>query len=162
MTHYRQPINWTQKSLYESKRQLDKWYQIIANQKLNNKAHVCTNVLAALKDDLNTPKAISALHELYNDAVNGSAEAAQSLKASAQFIGLLNQNVEDWFAWKPASINIDEAQIDQLIEKRNAARASKDFKEADRIRDELSDLGVVLKDGPEGTTWSVVVNNTKS
>ncbi|MEM7620112.1 MAG: cysteine--tRNA ligase [Pseudomonadota bacterium] len=157
-TQYRQPINWTAKGLSESKKQLDKWYSVLKTEETDKQDHdtaICSEVLSALHDDLNTPKAISHLHSLYKHAFEGSKEAAHTLKVSAQLMGLLDQKPEHWFAWKPSRTSLNEAQIAELIIARNAARKNKDFAEADRIRDELIDMGIVLKDGPEGTTWSV-------
>jgi cysteinyl-tRNA synthetase len=151
-THYRQPINWTVSNLREAKRTLDHWYQLTADVA---PGLVCADLLDALTDDLNTPKAIAALHELRSEAAKGAAGAAAALKASAQTMGLLEHKAADWAAWRPSSIAIDEARIESLISARNAARKAKDFKEADRIRDELTAMGVVLKDSKDGTTWEV-------
>ena len=151
-THYRKPFDWTASGVSESKRILDKWYSVISN--VSDNGEVSAEVLEALEDDLNTPKAITALHKLYDEA-QSNEQAALSLKASAQFIGLLNMQPSDWQNWKPASLNIDEAKILQLIEARNQAKIDKDYAEADRIRDQIKDMGLVLKDGPEGTTWEV-------
>ena len=85
----------------------------------------------------------------------GPIVAARRLKASARFLGLLQLWPEEWAAWRPAAMEIDEAQIAAMIEARNAARKGRDFAEADRIRDALLADGIVLKDGPAGTTWEV-------
>jgi cysteinyl-tRNA synthetase len=80
--------------------------------------------------------------------------AKTNLLSSAQVLGLLQQDPEDWFRWAPAgAAEINEAEIAALIEKRNQARADKDFAESDRIRDELAEAGVVLEDGAGTTTW---------
>ena len=152
-THYRQPFNWTQAGVREAKRTLDHWYQLTAEAEPG--CALCADVLQALNDDLNTPKALAAMHELRRQAANGEKGAAACLKACAQFLGLLGQDVEKWTAWRPASVVIDEEQIDALVAARIEARQSKNFAEADRIRDELADMGVALKDGPEGTTWEI-------
>ena len=77
----------------------------------------------------------------------------QNLKASANFLGLLEQDPDVWFKGGASEGGLDEAAINALIEQRKAARANKDFAESDRIRDELAAQGIVLEDGPEGTTW---------
>ena len=106
-------------------------------------------------DDLNTPKAIAALHELRGEAVKGAKPAAACLKASARMLGVLQISASAWASFRPASIAIDEGKVVNLIDARNAARKAKDFKESDRIRDELAAMGVVLKDSKDGTTWEI-------
>jgi cysteinyl-tRNA synthetase len=151
-THYRQPINWTEAGLRESKRILDHWHQLTADVP---SGMLCADALGALDDDLNTPKAIAALHELRSEAAKGAKGAAACLKASARAMGLLQMSAAEWAAWRPASLTLDEAKIKSLVEARNGARKAKDFKESDRIRDELAAMGVVLKDGKDGTTWEI-------
>jgi cysteinyl-tRNA synthetase len=151
-THYRQPINWTETGLRESKRSLDHWYQLTADVA---PGMLCADTMDALGDDLNTPKALTALHELRSEAAKGAKGAAACLKACAQTFGLLQHNSAEWTAWRPASVSIDETRIKTFINARNAARKAKNFKEADRIRDELAAMGVVLKDSKDGTTWEI-------
>jgi len=99
----------------------------------------------ALSDDINTPLAIAALHQLDDPA---------ALKAGANALGLLQQDPETWFRWTPAgTAGPTEAEIEAAIAARQAARKAKDFKESDRIRDDLKAKGVILEDGPKGTTW---------
>ena len=100
----------------------------------------------ALLDDLNTPQAISAVHQLRDPS---------ELKAGAGALGLLQQDPEAWFRWTPAAsaAGPSDAEIEAAIAARQAARKAKDFKESDRIRDDLKGKGVVLEDGPKGTTW---------
>jgi cysteinyl-tRNA synthetase len=141
-THYRQPINWTEAALREARRVLDHWYQLTADVV---PGMFCADTVEALTDDLNTPQAITALHELRSEAAKGSKGAAASLKASAHA----------WSAWRPATLVLDEPKIKSLVDARNAARRAKDFKESDRIRDELAAMGVVLKDSKDGTTWEI-------
>ena len=99
--------------------------------------------------------ALAAFHELRSEAAKGSAGAAACLKASGQLIGVLQKSAAEWAAWRPASVAIDDARVEALIAERNAARKAKDFKESDRIRDELAAQGIVLKDSKDGTTWEV-------
>jgi len=159
MTHYRQPLNWTEAGLREAKRTLDHWYELTAGA--SRDGMLCADTLSALEDDLNTPKAVSALHELRQSAVHGAKAAAASLKASAQLLGLLQQDAQAWAAWRPPSFKVDEARISSFIDARNAARAAKNFAEADRIRDELAAMGITLKDAKDPktgeliTTWEV-------
>jgi len=151
-TQYRQPISWTVAGLREAQKNLDHWYELTADVR---PGYLCADVLDALYDDLNTPRAFAALHELRSEAAKGSKSATEGLKASAYLIGLLQLPADDWRAFRPASVSIDETKIVNLIEARAAARAAKDFKESDRIRDELAAMGVVLKDSKDGTTWEI-------
>jgi len=152
-THYRQPINWTETGLREAQRTLDTWYALTADV---SPGLLCADVLDALGDDLNTPKAIAALHELRGEAAKGAAAAAACLKASAGMLGLLQHTGAEWSTWRARSLSLDEAKIEGLIAARNAARKSKNFGEADRIRDELTAMGVELEDHKDGTTtWKV-------
>jgi cysteinyl-tRNA synthetase len=152
-THYRQPINWTVAGLREAQKTLDHWYELTTDVA---PGVMCADTLDALADDLNTPKAFASLHELRGEAVKGAKPAAACLKASAQLIGLLLMPAAAWASFRPESAPaIDETEVVKLIDARNAARKAKDFKESDRIRDELAAMGVVLKDSKDGTTWEV-------
>ena len=159
MTHYRQPLNWTEAGLREAKRMLDHWYELTADA--SAEGMLCADTLSALEDDLNTPKAVSALHELRQAAAHGTKPAAASLKASAHLLGLLQQDAVGWANWRPPSFTHDDARIASYIEARSAARAAKNFAEADRIRDELAAMGIILKDAKDPktgelvTTWEV-------
>jgi len=136
-SHYRQPMDWTVAGMNESWKTLEKWYAVtepLADPPLG------AAFLAALCDDLNTPQAIAELHK------GGDHELAGGL-------GLLGfSNVQLRIAPKS---QVDTTAIADAIAARNAARKARDFKESDRIRDELLAKGIVLKDGPEGTTWEV-------
>ncbi len=152
-THYRQPFNWTEAGVREAKRTLDHWYELTDG--VETGCMLCADVLQALEDDLNTPKALAAVHELRREAANGEKAAAARLKACGQFLGLLSKTTEEWSAWRPASVKVDAQRVEQLIDARAAARIARNFAEADRIRDELVAMGIAIKDGPEGTTWEV-------
>jgi cysteinyl-tRNA synthetase len=151
-THYRQPMNWTLDGLREAQRHLNHWYELTRDVA---PGYLCADVLDALADDLNTPKALAALHELRAEAAKGAKSAAACLKASAHLFGLVQKTPAQWESFRPASIAIDEAEIRNLIAARNGARKAKNFKESDRIRDELAKLGVVLHDTKDGTTWEI-------
>ncbi len=152
-THYRQPIDWTRKGLAEARRTLDHWYDLTAGAAADGP--VCADVLEALEDDLNTPRTLSALHELRSEAAKGAKGAAACLKASARMIGLLESSRDEWAAWRPASLAVDEARIRRGIEARLAARRAKNFAEADRIRDELAAMGIALKDAKDPKTGEI-------
>ncbi len=152
-THYRQPINWTEAGLREAQRTLDHWYQLTAEV---GPGMLCADVVDALSDDLNTPKALAAFHELRAEAAKGTQAAAACLKASARLMGLLQHSAAEWAAWRPRSLAIDEGKVEALIAARNAARQAKNFKEADRIRAELDSMGIELEDHKDRpTTWKV-------
>ena len=151
-THYRQPIDWTVKGLEESWKTLDDWYWVVGDAASGT---VPTSVLEALGDDLNTPQCIAALHGIRNLAQNGDAKARGELAASLRLLGFLRETAAQWAARRQTGADVDSAAVEALIVARTAARASKDFKESDRIRDELAGMGVVLKDSKEGTTWEI-------
>jgi len=151
-THYRQPLNWMTNGLREAQRTLDLWYELTGDAA---PGLLCADTLDAVADDLNSPKAIASLHELRGEAAKGSKAAAGSLKASAQLLGLLQETASEWAGFRPASISIDENKVTALIAARNAARRVKDFRESDRIRDELARMGVVVKDTKDGTNWEI-------
>ena len=107
----------------------------------------------AMDDDFNTPEAISVLFELANEINRSrSAEHAQLLRSLAAVLGLLEREPEA-FLQAGSDAGISPAEIEAHIEARKAARKNRDFAQADRIRDDLLDQGVVLEDGPTGTTW---------
>jgi cysteinyl-tRNA synthetase len=151
-THYRQPIDWTVRGLEESWRILDEWYATAADAPEDR---VSGRVLEALTDDLNTPEAITALHALRNLAQGGDKYARDELATSLRFLGLLRDTAVIWEARKQVAKGIDPGRVEALIEARNAARKAKDFAEADRIRGELSAMGVEIRDSKDGTTWEV-------
>jgi cysteinyl-tRNA synthetase len=163
-THYRQPLDWTIRGLQENSKILDEWYalsavtsrkNIIPDGGENRRLH--PPVLDALCDDLNTPKAITELHQLRNAIVHGGGVTAlNSFVDSLTFLGFLRETLSDWDARKYSTRGIDASKIERLIDERNAARKAKNFKEADRIRDELKAKGVELEDTKDGTTtWKV-------
>ena len=158
LTHYRQPLNWTEKSLQDSKKTLDKWYKILEKfdkPLISNDELISEQMLSALADDVNTPQAIAELHQLYKVANDGDLEALEIFYNSCQFLGILISGYNSWISWQSKTMDIDENFINGLIEKRNEARSTKDFAEADRIRDELLNLGVILEDKDNKTTWKL-------
>ena len=143
--HYRQPLDFTHEGLQQAKATLDRWYGALRGKDAAPSNAVPPSVDDALSDDLNTPLAISAIHQLDDPA---------SLRAGGQALGLLEQDAEAWFRWTAAGTSgPNDAEIEAAIANRQAARKARDFKESDRIRDELKANGVILEDGPTGTTW---------
>ena len=161
-THYRQPLDFTRAGLKEANANLDRFYgslRRVVNVKVKEGDAISPNVLAPLNDDLNTPLALAALHEMVSGLNQAEDPAEQrrikgALLKSAGLLGLLDRDPEAWFKnQRGTGVGIDEADVISLIGMRNAAREARDFAEADRIRDELAGQGIVLEDGPEGTTW---------
>jgi cysteinyl-tRNA synthetase len=156
-THYRSPIDWTEKGLEESTKTLDDWYAVAADARGDQPA---ATVIEALSDDLNTPQMISALHGQRNAAASGGEKERGEFAASLRLLGFLSESAAAWKGRKQQASGIDPKQIDRLLGDRAAARARKDFKESDRIRDELAAMGVVIKDGKDAdgkpvTTWEI-------
>ena len=156
---YRSQLAWSGDLLAQAKASLDTLYQALRDKPgmgPNAGTPHPPSVVEALCDDLNTPLALAAMHELAarlqkaNDQDTIDAARAELL-AAGELMGLLHQDVETYF--RGGDGDLDDATIDALIQRRNDARADKDFAEADRIRDELVGLGVELEDTREGTRW---------
>jgi len=153
--HYRQPLDWTEALLTQSKATLDRLYNALRRMKdaEANEVDAPDAVLAALCDDLNTPQALAELSALATEA-NKSAERdwpriKGEMLAAGRLLGLLQRDPDDW-ARGDAS---DAQRIDDLVAARVAARRAKDFAEADRIRKQLAAEGIEIMDGPDGSTW---------
>lgn len=160
-THYRQPLDFRKDGIREAKKELDDFYLALRNAgvKADVPDTVAAPVMAALGDDLNTPKAIAHLFELktkLNAAVDEAEKARLKgeLLLSGDLIGLLGQDPETWLRGDDKSAGgLSDSDIDALIEQRKQARANKDFATSDRVRDELAQQGILLEDGATGTTW---------
>jgi cysteinyl-tRNA synthetase len=154
-THYRQPIDWTVQALEEAEKTLDRWYDLVGDAEPGGE--IADEVMEALNDDLNLHSAIAAIHRLAHSGVTATSdETPQTVKASANLLGLLLQSKSERDRAAVKSASLDPARIDDLLAKRTAARARKDWRESDRLRDELAALGVALKDNKDGaTSWEV-------
>jgi cysteinyl-tRNA synthetase len=152
-THYRQPMDWTVAGLREAERTLANWYELAGDVE---PGPLDDDTVAALSDDLNTPGAFAALHELRAAAAHGNPRAASRLKATAGLMGLLALTPDGWSAARRVSLDFDEAAITALVEARVAARKAKDFAEADRLRAEIEALGIMLKDAKDPVTGELV------
>ena len=150
--HYRSPMDWTLKGLEESAKTLDDWYAVAADVRGGRPYDA---VIEPLLDDLNTPQMIASLHGLRNSAASGNEGDRNQFAASLRLFGFLSESAAEWKSRKQQASGVDAKQIDELISSRTAARARKDFKESDRIRDQLASMGVVIKDSKEGTTWEI-------
>jgi cysteinyl-tRNA synthetase len=146
--HYRSPIDWTLKGLEESAKTLDDWYRVAADTRGGAPAG---SVLEALADDLNTPQMIAALHGLRS----GGEQERAAFAGSLRLVGFLSETLAQWEERKRQVSGIDAERVNALISERTAARGRKDFRESDRIRDELAAMGVAIKDSKDGTTWEV-------
>ena len=162
MTHYRQPIDWTVRTLEAAEKVLDNWYRVVGDVAPAKTSDFGVTVVQALSDDLNTHEALGKLHLAYDVARDGEeADAASRLKHAANLLGLLRQSRTEWTQAKVTSSKIDTNVVEELLAARSNARAAKDFKESDRIRDELATMGIALKDtknketGEIETTWEV-------
>jgi len=157
-THYRQPLDFTKDGLAEAKRELDGFYGALRGVDASAEAGQETpDIIEAMSDDLNTPLALSHLHELAGDlnkAEGGqNPEAASRLLSAARLLGLLGQDPEAWFKGEASEGGLDDATIDALIAERDRTRENKEFKRGDEIRDQLEAQGILLEDGAQGTTW---------
>ncbi|MDB5447038.1 MAG: cysS [Phenylobacterium sp.] len=177
--HYRAPLEWTGELIDQAKRSLDRLYQLLvdvgrvardkgaelpAPDRTSIEEHLrASGFIAALEDDLNTPLAFSSLFALLNGVRAGLmapepdwasvSEQRAALLAAANLMGFLEQDPDAWFqGGADAPL---KARIEDLISARAAARAAKNWPEADRIRVQLADLNVEVMDGPTGATWRI-------
>jgi len=149
--HYKQPLDWNDKLLEDCQNTIDKWY----NAYLPSKQDLDDEILKPLYDDINTPGYIANLHKLYDKANKGNDEDKQIFNSACNFIGLLNETKEEWLNHKKTKVSITEQEIENKIDLRNKARADKDYKEADNIRDYLLDKGVLIEDKDGKTIWKL-------
>ncbi len=133
--HYRQPLEWSEQLISQSKATLDRLYRVAGDAQ---PGAIDQSVVEALADDINTPLALSRL---------GAIDDPSVLKASANLLGLLAFSQDGWFRGE------GDARIDALVEARSEAKKRRDFAEADRIRDVLAAENILLEDGPGGTSW---------
>ena len=162
LTHYRKPINFNENSINDAKNILDKFYESIRefdDSKLEVDKSFSVKFNNSLKDDFNTPKAIKVLQEI-NQQINRQVSTdnsdlrklKNSLRSFANSIGLLLNSAEDYFKYS-GDLELDDKKIQEAIEKRNEARANKNFALADSIRKELSEKGIFLEDKEGKTYW---------
>jgi cysteinyl-tRNA synthetase len=159
--HYKQPLDWSDETLLGARRMLDRLYGAVRGIEVSvaerKRAEPPASLVAALEDDLNTPKALAEFFALAK-SLNKTEDPvekqrlAESMYASGDLIGLLQSDPEVWFAGG-AEGELPASEIEALIEKRNMARAAKDFAAADDYRDQLVAAGIKIEDGADGTSW---------
>jgi cysteinyl-tRNA synthetase len=157
-SHYRQGLDWNESIIHQSEKLLDKLYKILSDEGINSKSTTSkldADILEALADDLNTPKAITILNSLAKKHSQSSdinkKNIAETIKASGQLIGILNEDPAAWF--ERDSKDLDIELIENLMQQRDQAKSNKDYAKADSIRDELVRLGVEILDSQDGSSW---------
>ncbi|MFT5139284.1 MAG: cysteinyl-tRNA synthetase [Lysobacterales bacterium] len=158
--HYRQPLDWSDQGLERSQRTLDRMYAVLRNAAEKAGPFVIADqpgnsFMHALNDDINTPEALAVLNTLCRALATAKQkeeiqQLAGELLANGKLIGLLQQDPHDWFTNESSD---DDELVERLITEREQARAARDFVLADKKRDQLSEMGIILEDGSGGTRW---------
>ena len=154
--HYRQPFDFTRAGVDQAKKTLDRYYGFLRDSAdvPDIDVPMPEAFIAALEDDLNTPKAMAELAQIAKGFAADKARAKAELKAAGKVLGILQQDPQHWFEAAPAAADgLDAAAIESMITARRDARAQKNFAESDRIRDALAAQGIIIEDSPQGTTW---------
>ncbi|MEM7778591.1 MAG: cysteine--tRNA ligase, partial [Pseudomonadota bacterium] len=146
-THYRQPLDWTVDRLTQARNTLADFADLIADVPPADAPN--DDVIAALRDDLNTPSAMSIVHGIAKSARRGNAARAADLSATLRFLGLYGGETREDFMAGRAVPEVDETQVEALVAERLEARKAKNWAESDRLRDELAALGVQVKDSKD-------------
>jgi cysteinyl-tRNA synthetase len=159
-THYRSPFNYSDAGLDDARNGLRRLYTALGTLDSVPAIEVdwlhpqAARFKAAMDEDFNTPIAVSVLFDLAAEVNRSkSLEAAALLKGLAEVLGLLQQPPQAYLQGGASDGGLDTAAIEALIEARAAAKKARDFAASDRIRDELAQQGIVLKDSAQGTTW---------
>ncbi len=148
--HYKQPLDWNDKLLSDCQNTISKWYNVYSS---DHHEKVDDEILKPLYDDLNTPGYIANLHKLYEKAQKGNSSDKALFTSACNFIGLMNETEIEWLEFKKNKLSINEAEILDKIKQRNKAREDENYKQADKIRNELLDNGVLIEDKDGKTTW---------
>lgn len=152
LTHYRSPLNYTKSALNNAHRALNSLYDVLYEY-VNvepKKVDIPDSMMDKLKQDLNTPGALSVLHLISRQLRERDDKALYKgqLLAAGRLMGLLDYDPVSWM-----TTGVDKEKIEALIAERDTARTNRDWKEADRIRDQLAQMGITLADGVHGTSW---------
>ncbi|HAJ90002.1 MAG TPA: cysteine--tRNA ligase [Rhodospirillaceae bacterium] len=154
--HYRQPLDWTEQGLESAKKSLDKFYKILDELKnvADIDAAIPDEMMDALCDELNTPKAYAVLNALAKTAAETKTPADKAaFKAGANILGFLTADPAVWLAQDIVASGVDAAWVDGLLAERIDAKKSKNFARADEIRKILADKNIVIEDSAAGSTW---------
>ena len=158
--HYRQPLNWNKDIIKQNGTMLDRLYRSLKELEnidaYANSKQISTSVIDGLYDDLNTPKVIAELNILSNQISSADEDKKIEIKFNllevGKILGILQENPDKWLGYGKSE-NLDETMIEGLIKNRNEARRNKNFDMADKIRDELRDMGIEIEDTSSGTIW---------
>ena len=156
--HYRQPLNWTKEIIDQNSKMLDRFYRSLKElQDVEISSHlVSEDIMESLLDDLNTPKVLAKLNTLSNTLSSADTDEKRSIKnnliATGKILGVMQEDPNIWLGYNQTA-NPEKEEIEGLINQRNEARRSKDFKLADQIRDKLKSKGIEIEDTKNGTIW---------
>ena len=156
--HYRQPLNWNKEIINQNSKMLDRFYRslkYLRDIEVSSES-VSEEIMECLLDDLNTPKVLAKLNTLSNTLSSANAEKKQEIKknliAAGKILGVMQEDPNIWLGYNQTA-NPEKEEIEGLINQRNEARRSKDFKLADQIRDKLKSKGIEIEDTKNGTIW---------
>ena len=156
--HYRQPLNWTKEIIDQNSKMLDRFYRSLKElQDVEISSHlVSEDIMESLLDDLNTPKVLAKLNSLSNTLSSADTDEKRNIKnnliATGKILGVMQEDPNIWLGYNQTA-NPEKEEIEGLINQRNEARRSKDFKLADQIRDKLKSKGIEIEDTKNGTIW---------
>lgn len=151
--HYRQPLNWTEEAINQARKTLDRFYRTLKELEdvEATSSDIFSPVMEALCDDLNTPKVLAELGKILE--ITDSGQRKGTLIATGNLLGLLQQDPDKWLGYSNDMPDAEIKKIETLIQQRKEARNKKDFKRADKIRDELQAMNIEIEDKPCGDSW---------
>ncbi len=154
--HYRQPLDWNDQILHQAQILLDKGYKALLDLKdvKVSQDTIPDDIISALSDDLNTPLAITAINKILKE--QSGAQLKSSLLSLNEILGIFTNDPQDWFEKSDGISDEENKKIEDLIAQRNTAKKDKDFAMADKIRDQLIEMNIEIKDGRDGTSWNKI------